>query len=59
MTRTKANSTQNGGPERLIAREAERLVLGNVLARGVEFWRIVGPQLEPDCFAIEGYGTRA
>ena len=39
--------------ERLIDAEAERLVLGNILDRGGEFWKLVGPQLDTDCFAVE------
>src|SRR4029077_6489697 len=42
-------------PERLIESETERLVLGNMLARGAEFWKLAGPQLDPECFAIESH----
>jgi replicative DNA helicase len=42
-------------PIRLIDSESERLVLGNILSRGVEFWRRVGPELEDTYFALEGH----
>jgi replicative DNA helicase len=42
------------GPERLINAEAERLIVGNILACS-GFFRRIGPQLTDDCFAVEQY----
>jgi replicative DNA helicase len=39
--------------ERLVDGEGERLVLGNILSRGADFWGIAGPQLQENYFAIE------
>jgi replicative DNA helicase len=50
---TKASRSENTSVERLIEGESERLVLGNILARDAEYWKLVGPQLEQDYFAIE------
>ena len=41
--------------EELIDSECERLILGNILNRGGEFWRKVGPQLDEDCFSVEAH----
>lgn len=41
--------------ERLIDFEAERLMIGNILARGLRFWRVVGQQLTDECFAVERF----
>jgi replicative DNA helicase len=46
---------KNPSIERLIDHEGERLILGNILSRGAEFWKPVGPQLEPECFAVESH----
>lgn len=40
-------------PTRLIDAESERLLLGNILSRGAEFWRIVGPELDTAHFSVE------
>jgi replicative DNA helicase len=48
-------SQPEGHIERLIDAETERLVIGNILARGREFWNRVGPQLTEECFVIENH----
>src|SRR5437899_1314529 len=53
MTNTKSSTETL--PMGLVDGESERLMLGNILTRGREFWNLVGPQLEPDYFAIESH----
>jgi replicative DNA helicase len=40
-------------PARLIDSASESLVLGNILNRGAEFWRVVGSELDESHFSVE------
>jgi replicative DNA helicase len=49
-------STETVPPElpiRLIDSESERLVLGNILSHGAEFWRAVAPEIDTSHFSVE------
>jgi replicative DNA helicase len=40
-------------PVRLIDSPRESVMLANILNRGAEFWRVVGPQLDESLFSVE------
>jgi replicative DNA helicase len=55
IRKTATRPAAESRPERLIDAETERLVLGNILAHGGGFWKLVGPQLELNHFAVESH----